>query len=83
MRLVSILPSANGASCTCPNAHLEVKNITRTNITEMYAFLHGSITDGKSLIYHTQPGVEGEIFGMHSVYAALKSGRTCTFVASG
>lgn len=82
MRLVSILPSANDASCTCSNAHLEVKNIAKTNITEMYAFLHGSIPDGKSLIYYTQPGVEGEIFGMHTAYTALKSGRTCTFVAS-
>ncbi len=82
MRSVSTSPLATGASCTRPNAHLEVKNITKTNITEMYAFLHGNIPDGKSLIYYTQPGVEGEIFGMHTAYTALKSGRTCTFVAS-
>ena len=82
MRLVSTLPLATGTSCTRPNVRLEVKNIAETNITEMYAFLHGSIPDGKSLIYYTQPGVEGEIFGMHTAYTALKSGRTCTFVAS-
>ncbi len=82
MKLVSILPSANDASCTCSNAHLEVENIAKTDITEMYAFLHGSIPDGKSLVYYTQPGVEGEIFGMHTAYTALEEGRTCTFVAS-
>ncbi len=82
MRLVSISPLATGAACTRPNAHLEVRNIAKTNITEMYAFLHGSIPEGKSLIYYTQPGVEGEIFGMRTAYTALKSGRTCTFVAS-
>jgi KaiC/GvpD/RAD55 family RecA-like ATPase len=82
MRLVSILPLATGASYTRPNARLEVKNIAKTNITEMYAFLHGSIPDGKSLVYYTQPGVEGEIFGMHTAYTSLKSGRTCIFVAS-
>lgn len=80
MKLVSILPSANDASYTCSNAHLEVKNIAKTNIIEMYAFLHGSIPDGKSLVYYTQPGVEGEIFGMHTAYTALEKGRTCAFV---
>ncbi len=82
MNLISILPFANGASCTCSNAHPEVKNIAKADITEMYAFLHGSIPDGKSLIYYAQPGVEGEIFGMHAAYAALNNGRTCVFVAS-
>jgi uncharacterized protein len=82
MRLVSILPLATSAACTRPNAHLEVRNIAKTNIIEMYAFLHSSIPEGKSLIYYTQPGVEGEIFGMHTAYTALKSGRTCIFVAS-
>gem|GEM_PF-5732986 len=35
------------------------------------------IPGGKSIIYYTQPGVEGEVFGMQTAYNALKNGGTC------
>lgn len=40
------------------------------------------ILRGKSLVYYTQPGVEGEIYGMQVVFNTLKSGGRCVFVAS-
>jgi len=37
------------------------------------------IPGGKSIIYYTQPGVEGEVFGMQTAYNALKNGGTCAW----
>jgi len=37
---------------------------------------------GKSLIYYTQPGVEGEIFGMQTAYSTLRAGGRCVFITS-
>ena len=53
-----------------------------TGIPKLDEFLGGGIPKGKSLIYYIQPGVEGEVFGMQTVYRSLKSGRTSVFVAS-
>ncbi len=53
-----------------------------TGIPKLDEFLGGGIPKGKSLIYYIQPGVEGEIFGMQTVYNTLKSGGTCVFVVS-
>jgi KaiC/GvpD/RAD55 family RecA-like ATPase len=51
-------------------------------ITNMYEFLEGDIPKGKSLVYYTQPGVDGKFFGIRKMYKALKSGGTCIFIAS-
>jgi len=51
-------------------------------ITNIYEFLEGDIPKGKSLVYYTQPGVEGKFFGIRKIYKALKSGEICIFIAS-
>ncbi len=51
-------------------------------ITNMYEFLEGDIPKGKSLVYYTQPGVEGKFFGIRKIYNSLKGGGTCIFIAS-
>ncbi len=56
--------------------------MVQTGIPKLDDFLGGGIPDGKSLIYYIQPGVEGEVFGLQTVYNTLKSGRTVVFVAS-
>ncbi|MCZ7397132.1 MAG: hypothetical protein O8C59_01305 [Candidatus Methanoperedens sp.] len=43
-----------------------------TGIPKLDDFLGGGIPKGKSLIYYIQPGVEGEIFGMQTVYNTLR-----------
>jgi len=53
-----------------------------TGIPKLDKFLGGGIPRGKSLVYYSQPGVEGEIFGLQTVYGTLKSGGTCVFVVS-
>ncbi len=53
-----------------------------TGIPKLDEFLGGGIPKGKSLVYYIQPGVEGEIFGMQTVYNTLKNGGTCVFVVS-
>lgn len=54
----------------------------KTGIHEMDKLLAGGIPEGKSLVYYTQPGVEGEIFGLRTIYNTLKNGGTGVFVAS-
>ncbi len=53
-----------------------------TGIPKLDEFLGGGIPGGKSLVYYNQPGVEGEIFGLQTVYSTLKNGGTGVFVAS-
>lgn len=53
-----------------------------TGIPKLDEFLEGGIPQGKSLIYYTQPGIEGEVFGMQTVYTALKNGETGFFIVS-
>lgn len=55
---------------------------TGSIIANMYEFLEGGISRGKSLVYYIQPGVEGKFFGIRKIYKSLKSGETCIFVAS-
>ncbi len=56
--------------------------MVETGIPKLDDFLGGGIPRGKSLIYYSQPGVEGEIFGLQTVYGNLKKGETCVFVVS-
>ena len=56
--------------------------MVETGIPKLDDFLGGGIPKGKSLVYYSQPGVEGEIFGLQTVYGALKKGGTCVFVVS-
>lgn len=53
-----------------------------TGIPKLDEFLGGGIPNGKSLIYYIQPGVEGEVFGMQTVYNSLKNGGSCVFISS-
>ncbi|MCZ7357635.1 MAG: GTP-binding protein [Candidatus Methanoperedens sp.] len=56
--------------------------MAETGIPKLDEFLGGGIPKGKSLVYYIQPGVEGEVFGMQTVYTTLKTGGTCAFVVS-
>jgi small GTP-binding protein len=56
--------------------------MVETGIPRLDEILGGGIPKGKSLVYYTQPGVEGEVFGMQTVYNTLKSGGNCVFVVS-
>ena len=56
--------------------------MVETGIPKLDEFLGGGIPNGKSLVYYIQPGVEGEVFGLQTVYTSLKSGKTVVFVAS-
>lgn len=56
--------------------------MVETGIPKLDEFLGGGIPKGKSLVYYNQPGVEGEIFGLQTIYNTLKNGGTGVFVAS-
>jgi small GTP-binding protein len=56
--------------------------MVETGIPKLDDFLGGGIPKGKSLVYYSQPGVEGEIFGLQTVHGTLKGGGTCVFVVS-
>ena len=56
--------------------------MVETGIPKLDEFLGGGIPKGKSLVYYIQPGVEGEIFGMQTIYSTLKSGGNAIFVVS-
>ncbi len=53
-----------------------------TGIPKLDEFLGGGIPNGKSLVYFIQPGVEGEIFGLQTIYNSLKKGGAGVFVVS-
>ncbi len=53
-----------------------------TGIPKLDEFLGGGIPKGKSLVYYIQPGVEGEIFGLQTIYNSLKKGGAGVFVVS-
>jgi len=56
--------------------------MVETGIPKLDEFLGGGIPNGKSLVYYIQPGVEGEVFGLQTVYTSLKSAKTVVYVAS-
>ncbi len=53
-----------------------------TGIPKLDDFLGGGIPKGKNLIYYIQPGVEGEVFGLQTVFNTLKNGGTGVFIVS-
>jgi len=53
-----------------------------TGIPKLDEFLGGGIPKGRSIVYYIQPGVEGEIFGLQTIYNSLKKGKTGVFVVS-
>jgi small GTP-binding protein len=56
--------------------------MVETGVPKLDDFLGGGIPKGKSLVYYSQPGVEGEIFGLQTVHGTLEKGGTCVFVVS-
>ncbi len=56
--------------------------MVETGIPKLDEFLNGGIPKGKSLVYYNQPGVEGEIFGLQTIYNTVKNGGVGVFVAS-
>lgn len=53
-----------------------------TSIPKLDEFLGGGIPKGKSLVYYSEPGVEGEVFGLQTIYNTLNSGGTGVLVVS-
>lgn len=56
--------------------------MVETGIPKLDDFLGGGIPKGKSLVYYNQPGIEGEVFGLQTIYSTLKSGGTGVFIVS-
>lgn len=56
--------------------------MVETRIPKLDDFLDGGIPKGKSLVYYNQPGIEGEVFGLQTIYSTLKSGGTGVFIVS-
>ncbi|MDY6930883.1 MAG: ATPase domain-containing protein [Halobacteriota archaeon] len=45
-------------------------------------FLKGGLPLGKSLLYYIHPGVEGDIFGMQTLYTNLQKGYKCVCITA-
>ncbi len=56
--------------------------MVETGIPKLDDFLGGGIPKGKSLVYYNQPGIEGEVFGLQTIYSTLKSGGTGVLIVS-
>ncbi|MBI4362221.1 MAG: GTP-binding protein [Euryarchaeota archaeon] len=53
-----------------------------TGIPKLDEYLDGGIPTGKSLVYLIHPGVEGDVFGMQSLYHNLEKGVKGIYVTS-
>lgn len=53
-----------------------------TGIPKLDGFMNGGIPNGKTLLYYVQPGVDGEVFAMQTIYNNLERGTKCVFIAS-
>jgi hypothetical protein len=56
--------------------------MVKTGIPRLDDLLGGDIPKGKSLVYYIQPGVEGEIFGLQTIYTILIKSGNGVFIAS-
>ncbi len=54
----------------------------KTGIPKLDDVLMGGIPEGNTLLYHTQPGVKGEVFGMQSLYQNLSEGKKGVFITT-
>jgi len=52
----------------------------KTGIPKLDEMLGGGVPAGKSLLFFTQPGIEGDVFGMQALYNALSSGLRAAYV---
>lgn len=59
-----------------------VNSMLETGIPKLDEYLSGGIPKGKSLIYLNYPGVEGDVFGMQTLYHCLTTGNNCIYVSS-
>lgn len=53
-----------------------------TGIPRLDSFLKGGMPKGKSIMYLIQPEVEGETFGMQTLYNNLKNGRKAAIITT-
>jgi KaiC/GvpD/RAD55 family RecA-like ATPase len=53
-----------------------------TGISKLDEFLGGGMYRGKSLAYYIQPGIEGEVFGLRTIFNTLNNGGTGVFIVS-
>ncbi|MCX9013517.1 MAG: GTP-binding protein [Candidatus Methanoperedens sp.] len=56
--------------------------MVKTGVPRLDDLLGGDIPKGKSLVYYIQPGVEGEIFGLQTIYTTLIKSGNGVFIAS-
>ena len=75
---MSTLQIQTGSSC------IEPVNLSTNlaGIADVGEIFRTGIQRGKSLIYYSQPGVEGEIFGLKIAYNNLYRGGNCILVTS-
>ncbi|MCD4843491.1 MAG: GTP-binding protein [Methanosarcinales archaeon] len=59
-----------------------VNSMLETGIPRLDEYLSGGIPEGKTLIYLNHPGVEGDVFGMQTLYHCLTTGNNCIYIAS-
>lgn len=53
-----------------------------TGISKMDELLAGGIPEGNSIAYYIQPGVDGGIFGIKTIYNTIRNGGTGVFIVS-
>ena len=53
-----------------------------TGIPKLDGLLGGGIPRGKNLVFYIMPGIEGEVFGLQTIYGTLKKGGVGVFVLS-
>jgi len=56
--------------------------LVETGIPRLDEFLGDGIPIGKSMIYFNHPGVEGDVFGMQTLYHNLSNEISCVFITS-
>ena len=82
MSLTRLLLSTASMSSAYSLAQVEENSTAEINTAGTRELFRGDIPRGKSIVYYTQPGVEGEVFGMQTAYNTLKNGGACVFIAS-